>query len=48
MLTSNALTQAEQMIGQTVTSSSGTTGIVESVNLGTNGGTKPHSLTAQC
>ncbi|MGP8233436.1 MAG: flagellar hook assembly protein FlgD [Methylovirgula sp.] len=39
MLTSNALTQAEQMIGQTVTSSSGTTGIVESVNLGTNGGT---------
>ena len=30
MLTSNALTQAEQMIGQKVTSSSGATGVVES------------------
>ena len=39
MLTSNALTQAEQMIGQKVTSSSGATGVVEFVNLGSNGGT---------
>jgi flagellar basal-body rod modification protein FlgD len=40
MLTSNALTQAEQMIGQTVTSSNGSTGgTVESVNLNSSGGT---------
>jgi flagellar basal-body rod modification protein FlgD len=39
MLTANALSQAEQMIGQTVTSSSGASGVVESVNLGSSGGT---------
>ena len=40
MLTSNALSQAEQLIGQTITSSDGsTTGTVESVNLNSSGGT---------
>jgi flagellar basal-body rod modification protein FlgD len=40
MLTSNALSQAEQLIGQTITSADGsTTGTVESVNLNSNGGT---------
>ncbi len=40
MLTSNALSQAEQMIGQTITSPDGSTkGTVESVNLNSSGGT---------
>lgn len=39
LLTSNALTQAEQLIGQTVTSSDGTTsGTVSAVTLGSAGG----------
>ena len=40
MLTANALSQAEQMIGQKVTSPDGSsTGTVESVNLNSSGGT---------
>jgi flagellar basal-body rod modification protein FlgD len=40
MLTSNALSQAEQLIGQTITSPDGSTsGTVESVNLNSAGGT---------
>jgi flagellar basal-body rod modification protein FlgD len=37
MLTSNALSQAEMLIGQTVTSPDGTTGQVSSVTLGSTG-----------
>ncbi len=40
MLTSNALSQAEQLIGQKITSPDGSTsGTVESVNLNSSGGT---------